>query len=87
MEVKEKLTIALNTFLDPIRERRAAIEADAGYVDEVIYNGTQRTQKEAQATLMAAKKAMGLTGVWNRIGRRVETRRKKLAKQAEASAL
>ncbi len=30
---------------------------------------------------MEAKKAMGLTGVWNRISRRAEKRSKKLAKQ------
>ncbi|MCO6452675.1 MAG: tryptophan--tRNA ligase [Caldilineales bacterium] len=82
VEVKEKLTIALNNFLDPLRERRAMYEADTGFVDEVIYNGTLRTQEEARATLFAAKKAMGLTGVWNRIGRRVEKRQKRLEKQA-----
>ncbi len=84
VEVKEKLTKALNDFLDPIRERRAHYEADAGYVDEVIYRGTLRTQQEARETLMAAKKAMGLTGVWNRIGRRVEKRQKRLEKHDAA---
>ncbi len=81
VEVKEKLAIALNNFLDPIRERRAAIEADAGYVDEVIYQGTLRMREEARQTIIAVKKAMGLTGVWNRISRRAERRRKRLAKQ------
>lgn len=84
VEVKEKLTIALNNFLEPIRARRAEIEADTGFVDEVIYEGTLRTREEAQATLLAAKKAMGLSGVWNRIGRRAERRRKRLAKQKSA---
>ncbi|NOZ72624.1 MAG: tryptophan--tRNA ligase [Chloroflexi bacterium] len=84
VEVKEKLTIALNNFLEPIRARRAEIEADKGFVDEVIYEGTLRTREEARATLLAAKKAMGLSGVWNRIGRRAERRRKRLAKQKSA---
>ncbi|RME80839.1 MAG: tryptophan--tRNA ligase [Caldilineae bacterium] len=84
VEVKEKLTIALNNFLDPIRERRAQYESDTGFVDEVIYRGTLRTREEARATLLAAKKAMGLTGVWNRISRRAERRRKKLEKQEAA---
>ena len=83
VEVKDKLTAALNAFLDPIRERRALYEADAGFVDEVIYRGTLRTQQEARETLMAAKKAMGLTGVWNRISRRVEKRQKRLEKREE----
>lgn len=77
VEVKEKLNIAINHFLDPIRERRAAYEADSGYADEVLYNGTLRARAEAQTTLLAMKKAMGLTGVFNRISRRAEKRRKR----------
>ena len=80
VEVKEKLTIAINNFLDPIRERRVAFEADSGFVDEVIYQGTLHTREVARETIIAAKKAMGLTGVWNRISRRAERRRKRLAK-------
>jgi tryptophanyl-tRNA synthetase len=80
VEVKEKLTIALNNFLDPIRERRATYEADKGFVDDVIFQGTLRTREVARETIIAAKKAMGLTGVWNRISRRAERRRKRLAK-------
>ncbi len=80
VEVKEKLTIAINNFLDPIRERRAIFEEDNGFVDEVIYQGTLRTREVARETVLAAKKAMGLTGVWNRISRRAERRRKRLAK-------
>jgi tryptophanyl-tRNA synthetase len=80
VEVKEKLARALNNFLDPIRERRAAIEAQSGLVDEVIYEGTLRTRQVAQETLMMVKKAMGLTGVWNRISRKAEERRKRLEK-------
>jgi tryptophanyl-tRNA synthetase len=83
VEVKEKLYKALENFLNPIRERRAYYEAQTGYVDELLYTGTLRAQQEAQATLIAMKKAMGLTGVWNRIRRGAENRQKKLAK-AEA---
>lgn len=77
VEVKEKLTIALNNFLDPIRERRAHYEAQTGYVDELLYEGTLRARQEGQVTLLEVKKAMGLTGVWNRISRAAEKRRKK----------
>ncbi|HHX44343.1 MAG TPA: tryptophan--tRNA ligase [Chloroflexi bacterium] len=70
VEVKEKLTIALNAFLDPIRERRAAIEAKSGYVERVIYEGTLRAAEEGEATLREMKRAMGLTGLWNRISRK-----------------
>lgn len=77
VEVKEKLAIALNNFLDPIRERRAYYAAQTGFVDELLYEGTLRARKEAQITLSDVKKAMGLTGVWNRISRGAEKRRKK----------
>ena len=46
-------------------------------VDELLYEGTLRAQKEAQATLIEVKKAMGFTGVWNRIRRAVEKRQKR----------
>ncbi len=84
VEVKEKLAAALNAFLDPMRERRAHYESQTGFVDELIYEGTLRTRQEAQATLLAAKKAMGLTGVWNRFRRSAEKRQKKLAKAVDA---
>jgi len=77
VEVKEKLAVALNNFLDPIRERRAEFAARSGFVDEVIYDGTLRARQEAQETLMLAKKAMGLTGVWNRISRKAEDAKKR----------
>ncbi|MBC7235131.1 MAG: tryptophan--tRNA ligase [Chloroflexi bacterium] len=70
VEVKEKLAIALNNFLDPIRERRAKYEAQSGLVERIIYEGTMRANKEGDETLSLMKKAMGLSGVWNRISRR-----------------
>jgi tryptophanyl-tRNA synthetase len=84
VEVKEKLTIAINNFLDPIRERRAAIEADSGYVEQVIYEGTLRTNEVAEETLMMMRKAMGLTGVLNKISRKG---RKRLDKRQKAAAV
>jgi tryptophanyl-tRNA synthetase len=77
VEVKEKLARALNAFLDPIREKRAEFESRKGYVDEVIFDGTLVMRREAKATLDEAKKAMGLSGVWNKISRKVEETRKK----------
>ena len=80
VEVKEKLANALNAFLDPIRERRRTFEARSGYVDEVIYDGTQRMRAEARDTLQAARQAMGISGIWNRISRKAEQTRKKREK-------
>jgi tryptophanyl-tRNA synthetase len=77
VEVKQKLAAAINAFLDPIREKRAEIESKKGFVDEVIYDGTVHTREVARDTLMMAKKAMGLTGVWNKISRKAEEGKKR----------
>lgn len=80
VEVKQKLAKALNGFLEPMRERRTHFEAQSGLVDEIIYNGTLRMREEARETLNLAKKAMGLSSVWNRISRKAEDTRKKREK-------
>jgi tryptophanyl-tRNA synthetase len=76
VEVKEKLAVALNRFLDPIRERRARIEADRGLVDQLIADGTERTRAEVRRTLVEVRRAMGLTGVYQQIRRRAERARR-----------
>lgn len=75
VEVKEKLVIALNNFLEPIRERRQAFAADKGYVEQVIFEGTQTMNEIAAETLKEMRSAMGLVGGWNKISR---TARKRL---------
>ncbi|MFW5941016.1 MAG: tryptophan--tRNA ligase [Chloroflexota bacterium] len=80
VEVKEKLARAINDFLDPIRERREEIEQDSGFVEQVIYEGTVRASEIAEDTLLKMKKAMGLTGVWNKFSRKG---RKRLDKKGE----
>ena len=82
VEVKEKLIVALNNFLDPIRERRAFYESKSGLVDEVVYDGTMRMRQEAKATLTAVRKAMGMAAVWNRISRKAEETRKSKEQKA-----
>jgi len=77
VEVKEKLATALNAFLDPIRDRREEYAGRSGYVERVIYEGTREVDEVANETLMMMKKAMGLTGVWNRISRRARDAIKK----------
>lgn len=60
VEVKEKLAVAINEFLDPIRKRRAKYEKEKGLVDEIIKKGSKVAQAEAQKTLKEARSAMGL---------------------------
>lgn len=78
VEVKQRLAEAINAFLAPMRERRAAYEADRGYVDSLLVEGTARTREEVVATVRLMRSAMGLTGSWNRIRRRAEERAKKV---------
>ncbi|MBM3216720.1 tryptophan--tRNA ligase [Candidatus Poribacteria bacterium] len=74
VEVKQKLTRALNDFLDPIRDRRQHFAEQSGYVEQVVYEGSLRVQKIGDETLTEMKKAMGFTGVWNRISRKARER-------------
>lgn len=78
VEVKEKLAVALNNFLDPLRERREYYDSQPGLVEEVIYDGTERASAVGTETLMMMKKAMGLSGAWNKISRKARDRKKKL---------
>jgi tryptophanyl-tRNA synthetase len=77
VEVKERLAEAINAFLAPMRERRAAYEADRGYIETLIVEGTARTREEVVATVREMRSAMGLASTWNRLRRRVEERRKR----------
>jgi tryptophanyl-tRNA synthetase len=86
VEVKEKLAAALNEFLAPLRERRNEYASRSGYVDEVIYDGTMAMREEARATVLAAKKAMGLTGIWNKISRKARKKRDKTPAGAPGDA-
>src|SRR3990172_7965542 len=61
VEVKKRLAAAINRFLDPIRERRAAFTAQHGLVDDIIREGSARAREECQKTLSEAREAMGLT--------------------------
>jgi tryptophanyl-tRNA synthetase len=60
VEVKQKLVAALNTFLDPIRERRADYERQPGLLEEILAEGSRKARTEARETLRLAKDAMGL---------------------------
>lgn len=81
VEVKDKLARALNDFLEPMRERRAHYEERTGFVDHLLETGTERARREARITLQAMKKAMGLSGIWNRIRRSSERYAKRQARR------
>src|SRR6266487_48678 len=60
VEVKKKLTVAINNFLDPIRERRAELDRNPRIVEEVLVTGSARARAESDETLRIIKEAMGL---------------------------
>lgn len=71
VEVKEHLATVLNELLDPMRERRERF-APPGLVEALLVEGTARVREETRRTVIEVRKAMGLTGAWNRLRRRAE---------------
>ena len=61
VEVKQKLARALNEMLEPIRGRRAAIDARPGYVREVIEHGSKKAREVAGETMDRVRAAVRLT--------------------------
>lgn len=59
VEVKEKLAIALNNFLNPIRAKRKEFENRHDLIDEIIKKGSLKAAAIAQETLNEVLKAMG----------------------------
>jgi tryptophanyl-tRNA synthetase len=60
VEVKKKLAVALNAFLEPIRERRTYYLARPQLVDEILAAGTAKVRPISQETVDLAREAMGL---------------------------
>jgi tryptophanyl-tRNA synthetase len=60
VEVKARLLAALETFLAPIRERRAELASKPRLIDEILAAGSQRARHEAAETLHEVRHAMKL---------------------------
>jgi tryptophanyl-tRNA synthetase len=60
VEVKEKLTVALNVMMDPWRERRAHFESRPELVREALATGTERYRASAQVTMERVRQALKL---------------------------
>ena len=60
VEVKQKLTIALNNLLDPFRERRSYYEAHLDEVRDALESGTARARVAAQETMALVRDAMAI---------------------------
>lgn len=62
-EVKEKLFVALNNFLKPIREKRKFYEDRPEVAKEILMEGSKRARKVVAETLLEVKEKMGLLGL------------------------
>lgn len=56
--LKKYVTEAVNEYLAPIRERRGAIAAKPGYVEEVLHEGNRKANEIANETLDEVREAM-----------------------------
>ena len=60
VEVKTKLAKAINAYLDPIRERRAAALARPGYLKDVLFEGSRKARVVAGETMERVRDAVKL---------------------------
>ena len=61
VEVKTKLAKALNTYLDPIRERRAAVLATPGRLREILFDGSMKARAVAAETMARVRDAVKIS--------------------------
>jgi len=60
IEVKRKLTLAINLFLDPLRVRREKYARHPDLIPDILYEGSRRMQIESEETLGLVREAMGM---------------------------
>jgi len=58
IEVKDKLQIAINNFLNPIREKRSYYEQNKDEVIDILKTGSKKVKLEAEKTMDLVKEAM-----------------------------
>jgi tryptophanyl-tRNA synthetase len=61
VEVKTKLATALNAYLEPIRERRAAVLGKPGRLKEIIVEGSARARTVAGETMERVREAVKIS--------------------------
>ncbi|HEX9007659.1 MAG TPA: tryptophan--tRNA ligase, partial [Patescibacteria group bacterium] len=58
VEVKQKLTVAINNLLEPMRLRRAELEKDPQKMEEILRKGVEKGRVVSNEVLTEVKKAM-----------------------------
>ena len=61
VEVKTKLALALNAYLDPIRHRRAAVLAEPDRLRDIMFDGSKRARSIADETMRRVRDAVKIT--------------------------
>src|SRR5207247_3476920 len=61
VEVKTKLALALNAYLDPIRHRRAAVLAEPDRLREIMFDGSKRARSIADETMRRVRDTMKIS--------------------------
>ena len=59
-QLKKYVTEAVNSYFEPIRERRHEFENNLDYVKDVLAEGNRRANEIAEATLAEVREAMGM---------------------------
>jgi tryptophanyl-tRNA synthetase len=57
---KKELLAKINDYFAPMREKRAELEKNPDFVNEVLRKGAERARAETRKTLQAARRAVGL---------------------------
>ncbi len=58
--LKNELTVALNETLRPLRQKRAELEKDPAYIQQVLLDGVKRARAIAEKTLEEVREAMNM---------------------------
>jgi tryptophanyl-tRNA synthetase len=59
-DFKKRLFAAVWEYFAQLRQRRAELEADTGYVDSVLADGAERARAVADGVMDRVRKAVGL---------------------------
>ncbi len=59
-EIKERLAVNLNAFLEPFRQKRLELDADPAVITRILADGAERASLVANATLKEVKERVGL---------------------------
>jgi tryptophanyl-tRNA synthetase len=59
-DFKKQLFEAIWSYFEPMRRRRAELEADPGYLDRVLASGAEKANVLASATVRKVRQAIGL---------------------------